>query len=146
MNKFNLRFLAAILFTMFNKAREYSQTIRVCPEHVLGMPLYGPDKMLAHHLHCLDDAVRSDGHRYQIIAEVFRGLVMQSIHLKDVFAQQRLQISVQRDCMRRNTVRLALSVNYLRRVLCRKVLPERTAQKHIDKLKATADAKYGLVG
>lgn len=50
------------------------------------MPLDGPDKTLAQHLHRFDDAVGSDGHRCQTFAEVFDGLVVQRVHFEDVFA------------------------------------------------------------
>ena len=71
---------------MLHKARENRQTILVRPEKILGMPLDGPGKTLAEHLCRFDDAVGSDGHRRQTFAKVFDGLVVQRVHLEDVFA------------------------------------------------------------
>jgi len=73
-------------FTLPNKPRKYSQTIRISFEHILRMPLDGPDETLARHSCRFDDAVGGDSHRYQIISEVFDGLVVQRVHFEGFFA------------------------------------------------------------
>ena len=99
------------LSTIPDIARKNSQAIQICFEHVLGMPLDSPDETLARHSCGFDEAVRSDSHRRQITAEVFDGLVVQRVHFEDVFAQQRLEVSIQHDLMRRDTIWLALPVD-----------------------------------
>ena len=96
---------------MPNETRENRQTIRIGFEHILRMPLHGPDETLVQHSGRFDEAVRSDGHWRQAISEVLDGLVVQRIHLNDVFAQQCLEVSFQHDLMRRGAVRLALAVD-----------------------------------
>ena len=96
---------------MPDKARKQRQTIRISLEHILRMPLHGPNETLVCHPCRFDEAVGGNSHRYQIAAEVFDGLVVQRVHFEDVFAQQSLEVSIQHDLMRRDTIWLALPVD-----------------------------------
>ena len=99
------------LSTIPDIARKNSQTIPICFEHILRMPLHSPDKTLARHSCRFDETIRRDSHRGQIVSEVFDSLVVQRVHFEYVFAQQRLEVSFQFDLMCRDSVRLALPVD-----------------------------------
>ena len=78
--------LRLISFTLPHKPRKHPQTISIRLEHILGVPLHGTDETLAHHFNGFDETVGGFGQGYQILAEVFNGLVMQRVHFKGVFA------------------------------------------------------------
>ena len=51
------------------------------------MPLHSADETLALHFYGFDETIGGFGHGNQVFAKVFDGLVVQRVHLEDVFAQ-----------------------------------------------------------